>query len=183
MGEKTVHRGIRDLLISAWNSEDSYGTSYDVLGVRNFTVAFTVETDELRGDDVVIDRFTKIIAVSINVAHGSVDLEAANMLIGGTLVSNADYEDLMVDEDDEVPYVALAGRVVGTAGSTDLHMFCPKCKLAGPLNLQAQVDNYMIPSAEFQAINEGETNGMVRLRKFLATTALEIPLRTSTGSS
>jgi len=101
--------------------------------------------------------------------------------MGGTLVSGADYEDLFVAEDDEVPYVALAGRIVGSGGSSDLHVFVPKAKLAGNLRLQAQVDTYMLPSAEFQGVNEGTVNGMLRLRKFTALTGVEIPLRTETG--
>jgi hypothetical protein len=39
----------------------------------------------------------------------------------------------------------------------------------------------MLPGATFQGVNEGATNGMLRLRKFDAVTALEIPLRTTTG--
>lgn len=181
MATKTYHRGIRDMKIAVWTDENSYGTAYDILGARNMSVEWVVETDELRGDDVVLDRYTKLVSVTVRIEQASVDLEAADMLIGGTLVSNADYEDLYIDESDEVPYVALAGRVVGSGGQSDLHIFVPKAKLAGNLQLAAQLDTYMIPQAEFQGVNEGATNGMLRLRKFTAPTALEIPLRTSTG--
>jgi hypothetical protein len=117
----------------------------------------------------------------VNIEQASVDLEAADTLLGGTLVSNASYEDLMIEESDEVPYIAIAGRVVGGGGSSDLHFLVPKAKLSGNLTLQAQLDTYMLPQAEFQGVHEGAINGMLRLRKFTAATALEIPLRTSTG--
>lgn len=181
MGTRTFHRGIRDLKIATWTAENSYGTAYDILGARNMSVTWVVETDELRGDDVVLDRFTKLVSVTVNVEQASVDLEAADMLLGGTLVSNASYEDLSIAESDEVPYIAIAGRVVGSGGTNDLHIFIPKCKLAGNLTLAAQLDTYMIPQAEFQGVHEGAVNGMMRLRKFATATALEIPLRTSTG--
>lgn len=181
MATKTFHRGIRDLRIATWNSENSWGTAYDVLGARNATLTWVVETDELRGDDVVLDRFTKLVSVTVAIEQASVDLEAADMLLGGTLQSDAQYEDLMIAEDDEVPYIGIAGRVVGSGGAADLHFLAPKCKLAGNLTLQAQVDTYMLPQAEFQGVHEGTINGMLRLRKFTAATALEIPLRTSTG--
>jgi hypothetical protein len=183
MGLQTFHRGLRDLKIAAWNAEDDYGAAYDVLGAREMTATWTVETDELRGDDTVLDRYTKIISVSLNLAHASVDLEALDILMGGTLVSNASYEDFMIGETDEVPYVAIAGRVVGSGGSSDLHLFIPKAKLSGDLQYQAQLDTYLIPSAQFQGVNEGATNGMMRVRKFTALTGLEIPLRTTTGFS
>lgn len=181
MALKTVHRGIRDLKIAAWLAEDSYGTAYDVYGARNMSVTWVLETDELRGDDEVIDRYSKIVSVTVNIEQAAVDLEVIDYLLGGTLVSNADYEDFMVSESDEVPYVAIAGRVVGSGGTSDLHMFVPKAKMSGNLELAAQLDTYMLPSAEFQGVSEGAINGMFRMRRFRAVTALEIPIRTSTG--
>jgi hypothetical protein len=181
MATQTFHRGIRDMKIALWTAENSYGTDYDILGARNMSVTWVVESDELRGDDVVLDRYTKLVSVTVTIEMASVDLEVADMLLGGTLVSNGDYEDFMVAESDEVPYVALAGRVVGSGGTADLHVFIPKAKLSGDLALTAQLDTYMLPGATFQGVNEGATNGMLRLRKFDAVTALEIPLRTTTG--
>jgi hypothetical protein len=60
-------------------------------------------------------------------------------------------------------------------------MFMPKAKLAGNLALNAVQGAYMFPTAEFQGVDEGTINGMLRLRKFTAVTQLEIPLRTTTG--
>lgn len=181
MATRTFHRGLRDLKLAAWNSENSYGTAYDVLGAREMSVSWTVETDELRGDDEVLARHAKVIAVQLNLAHASVDLQALNLMMGGTLVSNASYEDFSIGETDEVPYVAIAGRVVGSSPGADLHMFVPKAKLAGNLQYQAQLDQFLIPSAEFQGVSEGTINRMMRLRKYTALTNLEIPLRTTTG--
>lgn len=180
MALQSYYRGIRDLKIATWTAENSYGTAYDMLGARAASLTWVVETDELRGDDVVLDRYTKLVSVTIAVEQAAVDLTVTDMLMGGTLVNNASYYDLMIAEADEVPYVAIAGRVVGT-GLYDLQFFVPKAKLAGNLELAAQLDTYMIPQAEFQGVNEGAANGMLRLRNFTARTALEIPLRTTTG--
>ncbi len=167
--------------IAAWTAENSYGQAYDILGARNMSITWVTESDELRGDDVVLDRYTKLVSVTVNIEQASVDLEVLDMLLGGTLVSNASYEDFIIGEADEVQYVAIAGRVVGSGGAADLHIFVPKAKLSGNLELAAQLDTYMIPGAEFQGVHEGDTNGMLRLRKFTAATALTIPLATSTG--
>ncbi len=181
MALKTFHYGLRDLKIAAWQGEGTFGTAYDVLGARSMSVQWVVETDELRGDDAVLDRYAKVIAVTFTLEHASVDLEVLDLLMGGTLVSNASYEDFMVGETDDVPFVAVAGRVVGSGGSYDLHLLAPKCRLSGNLNYQAQQQQYLIPSMELQAVYEGATNGFLRVRKFTAPTALEIPLRTTTG--
>lgn len=181
MSLQTFHRGIRDLKIATWISANSYGSAYDILGARNATLTWQIETDELRGDDVVLDRFSKPVSVQVDIEQASVDLTAIDMFIGGTLVYNASYYDLFIAEGDEVPYIAVAGRVVGSGGGSDLHFLVPKCKIAGNLQLQAQVDQYMLPQAQFQGVHEGAVNGMLRFRHFTALTALEIPLRTSTG--
>jgi len=180
---QSFHRGLRDLKISSWTAAGSYGTAYDVLGAREMTVSWTVTTDQLEGDDSVLDRYTKVIAVSLRLAQAAVDLNVLDLLMGGTLVSNASYEDFVIGETDEVPYVAIAGRIVGSGGSSDLHIFVPKCKLSGNLEYQAQLNQYLIPAAEFQGVDEGGENRMMRVRKFTALTGLEIPLRTTTGFS
>jgi hypothetical protein len=180
---QTFHRGLRQLSVASWTSENSYGTQYDVLGAREMSVSWTIDSDELRGDDAVLDRFSKVVAVELTLSHASVDLSLLDLLMGGTLVSNASYEDFIVGSTDEVPYVAIAGRVVGSGGSSDLHIFIPKAKLSGNLNYAAQLDTYLIPSATFQGVREGDTNGYMRFRNFTALTGLEIPLRTTTGFS
>lgn len=169
------------MVISPWVDEDSYGPFYQVKGARNMSVEWVVETDQLIGDDVVLDRYSKIVSVTIRMEQAAVDLAIVDYILGGTLVSNADYEDFMVDESEEVPYLALAGRIVGSGGSSDLHMFIPKAKLSGNLALAATQGAYMLPNAEFQGVSEGTINGMARLRKFFGPTAVEIPLRTTIG--
>lgn len=181
MGAKSFHRGLRDMKIAAWTAENTWGTAYDVLGAREMSVEFVLETDQLEGDDVVLDRYSKLVSVTLNLAHASVDLEALDIILGGTLVSNASYEDFKVAETDEVPYIGIAGRVVGSSSGYDLHMLIPKAKLSGNLRYAAQLNTYLIPSATFQGVHEGTVNGMIRERRFTAATGLEIPLRTTTG--
>lgn len=180
MATATVHRGLRDMKIAAWSSTGSWGTAYDIYGAREMTVELVVDSDELLGDDVVIDRYTKVTSARFRFANGAVDLELLDILTGGTLVSNASYEDLLIDEDDNVPYVGIAGRVMGSAGTYDQHVFAFKCKISGNLQYQAQVSTYLIPQVEFQAVQDGAV-GIIRWRKFVQPTALEIPLRTTTG--
>lgn len=172
-------RGVRDLKIAAWLGPNTYGTAYDILGARAANLSWTIETDESRGDDVVLDRHSKIIAATLSIQMASVDLIVVDMILGGTLVSNASYYDLFVAEGDEIPYVAIAGRIAGSGG--DLHFLMPKAKLAGNFQFNAATDTYLIPSADFQGVHEGSANGMLRMRHFTTATALEIPLRTSTG--
>lgn len=178
---QTIHRGLRQMRIANWVAENSYGTSYLIRGARSMGVELVVESDELRGDDVVLDRYTKIVSATVNVEQATVDLTAYDMMTGSTLVSNADYEDVKISESEEVPYIAVAGRIVGSGGVGDLHIFLPKTKMSGNLALNAQLDTFILPGAQFQAVSEGTINGIYRLRNYRTPTALEIPLRTTVG--
>ena len=64
MGTKTFHRGLRDLKIAAWTSENSYGTAYDVLGAREMTAEWVVQSDQLEGDDVVLTATPKLLVLT-----------------------------------------------------------------------------------------------------------------------
>lgn len=179
MSQQTIHRGIRKLIMAPWLAAGSYGASHLIRGARNMSVALTVETDELRGDDVVLDRYTKVIAADVTIEMATVDLEWIDMVTGGTLVYNANYYDLNVDENDDPPYVGIVGRVVASGGAGDLHIQINKARISGNVQLTAQVGSYMLPGATFQGV--ADDNGIYRLRNFTAPTELELPLRTATG--
>lgn len=180
MTTKTFHRGVLDAKIASWTSENSFGTALDILGIRNATITLNLDTDELGGDDVILDRFTKIESATITWEQAAVDLAVLDALTGGTLVSNGDYEDLVLgrEADAVVPYVAFAFKVVSSTAE-ELHVLLPKCKFSGNQQLQAQYKQYMLPGGELQAVYEGETNGVGRFRKFLGLTTLAIPLATT----
>lgn len=178
---QSYNRGIKDLKIATWGpAENTFGTPYDVLAGRGANLQWVVETDELRGDDVVVDRFTSLVAASATINEASIDLTVFNMLMGGVLTLGATYYDFYISSAVDTPYIALAGRISGSGGK-DVHFLLPKCKLAGNLQLNAQVDTYTIPQFDVQGVNEGTINGMLRLRQYLVPTALTIPLAATGG--
>lgn len=174
-------RGLRKLLIAPWVSENSYGTVHTILGAQNLGIQGVYESDEARGDDVVLDRYSKPISFTITMQMATVDLTLFNLLMGGTLTFNDQYYDVMFGEDSLPDYVAVAGRVVTTNGQGDLHFFGPKCKLQANPQFNATQDAYIFPQFELQGVHEGEVNGIGRFRDYSAPTALEIPLRLTTG--
>lgn len=182
MAIETYHYGCRDMKIATWTAANSYGTPVDIVGAREFTLTLRTQADELAGDDVIVDTFAKVIGISARMSWGSVNQQVLDIISGGTLVSNATYEDVLLSQNDTVPYFAVAVSVVGTGSGTedsDLHIFIPKCKIAGDLSYQAQQNGYLIPQVDVRGVYEGTVNGFARVRKFLAATALAIPLATS----
>lgn len=175
----SYYRGVRSGVITLWLDVNSYGTDLPVTGIRNFTIATNPTTDSLKGDDHTLDRYFRIDSVTVTWEQADVSFEVAEMLLGGTLVSNGEYQDHVVGEDD-APYVAIAGKQVASDGS-EIHLFVPKAKPSGPVTLSAQIDQYSIPSVQFEGIYEGAVNQIFRRRKFFLPTAVEIPLRTTHG--
>lgn len=169
------------MMVAPWTAENSYGTAHTILGARNGSITINVETDEARGDDVVLDQYSKPISAGVSLEMATVDLALLDIVMGGTLVNNASYYDFKFGEADEIPYVAIAVRVAGSGGTGDLHIFIPKAKLASGLTFQAQLDTYMFPTMDFVGVHEGTLNGIFRHRNYTAPTALAIPLRTATG--
>lgn len=180
MAIQSYHYGILDAKIATWNGVNSYGTAVDVGAVHDFGITIELETAELDGDDVVVDRFAKTKSVMANIVYGSVDQQVLSILTGGTLVSNASYEDVLLSQADNIPYFAIAGRVM-SSGAPDIHIFIPKAKISGNFSYKAAYSSYLVPSLDIQGVYEGTVNGFVRIRKFVSSTALTIPLATAVG--
>jgi hypothetical protein len=181
MATETYHYGIRDVKIARWLAEDSYGPEIDVDAAREFTVTIVTQSDQLEGDDVIKDTYSKPTSATATVSNGSVNHEVLAVVSGGTYVYNDDYEDVKIGEDDNSPYFALAGRIVGS-NAADEHILLPKCKASGQgISYEARLNSYLIPSLQVTAVSEGEINGIARFRKFSEVTPLSIPLATAAG--
>lgn len=179
MATETFHYGIRDAKIATWTAANSYGTAVDIGAIHDFGITLELESAELDGDDVVVDRFSKVKSVMANLAYGSVNQQVLSIFTGGTLVSNAAYEDVLLGQNDNIPYFAIAGRVMGSSILGDLHIFIPKCKISGNLSYKAGYGSYLIPSLDIQGVWEGVVNGFCRMRKFATAATLAIPLATA----
>lgn len=181
MATETYHYGLRDVKVALWLAENSYGTPVDVDAAREFTVTIVTQSDQLEGDDVIKDTYAKPTSATATVTNGSVNHQVLSIVSGGTYVYNDDYEDVKIGQDDNSPYFALAGRIVGS-NAADEHIFLPKCKASGQgISYEARLNSYLLPSLQVTAVNEGEINGIARFRKFSVVTPLNIPLATTAG--
>lgn len=175
--KQLVIRGIRDAKIAAWNSTGSYGTAVDIRGIREASLELELDTDQQEGDDIVVDRYSSIIAANVGLQNAFVDFEAAAIMTGATFTSGAAYDDFMLDGENNPPFVGLAFKAVASDGQ-ETHYFLPKAKLSGNVSLTMAYGSYLVPQAEFQAIKDG-ASGMVRGRNFASATGLVIPLATA----
>ncbi len=170
----SYHFGVRDAKMAAWTAAETYGAAFDVGGIREFTLNLTLQTGQAEGDDVVLDRFSKIISLNARLSYVSVDQVILSLLTGATLSSGASYERVLFGQADNVPYFAIAARIMGS-NTADMHIFIPKCKISGNLQYQAQYGNYLIPQVDIEGVWEGATNGFGYIDKYAAATELVLP--------
>jgi hypothetical protein len=180
MAFRTFHYGLRQLIVSRWLGENTYGDAVRIHAANAFTVQLGLQQDELPGDDVIVDSYAKIVRVNATLTYGSVDQEVLSILTGASLYSDEYYETTTFGQDDNVPFFSIAGRVVGS-NFGDQHIWIAKAKLAGDLSYEARQNAYLIPSAQIRGVWEGEANGFGKMNKFSVPTLLTIPLRNEPG--
>jgi hypothetical protein len=173
---QSYNRGIRQLMIALTPA----GPGYVVKGARQANLSWVIDSDKARGDDVDLDRYSKVVSVQLTIAQAALDLVVANMVLGGSLGQLAgQYYDLLIDGVNDPPYVAIAGRIAGSSGGGDLCFLIPKAKLSSTPQYNAQVDTYIFPQMQFEGVYDTSITGIVRMRHFIGTAALSIPLPTA----
>lgn len=177
---ETILYGVRDVQIAGWQDVNTWDTQIDVYGIREAGIEWVAQTGQLEGDDVIIDSFAKLTGATITVNNGSVELSGLALISGGTLTSHANYLDVNIDGESDMPYVGLAIRVVGRDGA-EVHYLFPKCSISGNLQHRASYGNYVIPQMQFTAVQQAAGENIMRIRRYAAATNLELPLRTATG--
>jgi hypothetical protein len=177
MPRLVVLRGVRDAKEAIWQSTGTYGTVRDISAIRQANMELELDTDQQEGDDEIIDRYSRVIGATISLQQARVDLQVASDFSGGTFETGADYDEFLLDGENDPNFVGLAFKVVASDGK-EAHYFFPKCKLSGNLSLEAGYGAYTVPSAEFQAIKDGAAGTML-WRIFDSATALDIPLATT----
>lgn len=97
--------GVRDAKIGSWTSTGTYGTAYDLYGIRSVSVNRTVDTATLEGDDIRLATRQKGIAVEVQVEFvdegGQNSANVMSVLTGGAITSDGSGEYVVtMDEDD-----------------------------------------------------------------------------------
>lgn len=166
-----------DTKIAAWESSGSYGTAQDVPSVQvlggdpNFVEAL------LEGDDTTTAANSRLKRCQVEVGFGSLSLDVLSVLLGLTVASGGSepnrYEALKFDAVN-APYIGVCGRALEDGGDGDAHLFFPKAKVTAISGMQMQQDNYVIPRATLQAIDDGDY-GILQVLKHETALAVALP--------
>jgi hypothetical protein len=128
--------GINDIKISKLTVDDgttlTYQTSVDVPGSTSLKLGAKFVEKELRGDEVILDRYTKIDSIDFSFDHAKVSLDVLNVILGGTTAAAgttpAQTQTYTLKGTDIPNYFKIEGQSKYTDAG-DVHIILYKCKI------------------------------------------------------
>ncbi len=170
--------GINDAKISKLTLDDAtsltYGTAVDVPGIRSLKITPNFIEKELRGDEAVLDTYTKLDSIEWSFENAILSLDALAILLGGTVtaagVTPNQTQTYTLTKDDVPAYFKLEAKADYTSAG-DVHVVLYKCK-ANKVDYELKGEDYAVVSASGKAIgtvNNGKVKDVV-----INETAVEI---------
>lgn len=146
--------GINDIKVSKITADDAtsltYDTSVDIPGATTLKLSAKFVEKELRGDEVILDRYTKIDSIDVQFDHAKVSLDALEVLLGGATVNGTTNQTYTMSGSDLPNYFKLEGQsVYSDAG--DVHIVLYKVKV-NKLDYELKGEDYATVSVSATAI-------------------------------
>jgi hypothetical protein len=153
VSNETKILGINDLKISELMVDDSttltYDTPVDVPGITNLQVSPNFVEKELRGDETVLDKYSKLDSINWSISNVIMSLDALAVMIGGTVatsgVTPAEKKTYTLLSSDLPKYFKMEGQSeYSDAG--DVHVILFKCK-ASSVQYELRGEDYATVTA------------------------------------
>lgn len=149
--------GISDAKISKLTADTAaaltYASAVDVPGIKSLKMSPKFVDKELRGDDAVLDLYSKLEMIEWSFESAKISLDVLPILIGGSVAANGvtpnQSQVYSVLATDSAPYFKLEGKADYTDAG-DAHVVLYKCK-ANKVDYELK-DDYAIVSASGKAI-------------------------------
>jgi hypothetical protein len=167
--------GLADVKVAAWNSAENWGTAVDVEAVQMFGLRVNTVNGTLEGDDIIADAHAKIISATIRCRFGFKDLTVLSTLTGLTETESLPNTKNIIIASQNMPYVAIHGRIDHTSGGGALGIFIPKFKLMEGFELNMQYGQYMTPEVTGLALYDSATYGIGKIITYTTAASVTIP--------
>jgi len=157
--KETFVYGVQDCKIAALMDDSgmspTYGSAIDVPGIQEIEVSYNIESKELKGDDVVLDKRTTINSIGIDVTHAKISLDALGALLGGTVSASGTTPNRTFtyrQGGGQPNYFKLSAKVVQVdEDGADMHFVMYKCKVTD-FSMGATGEDYKTISFSAEAI-------------------------------
>lgn len=139
-------------------SPPTYAALVDVPGIKSVTVSGDIDTKELRGDNTLLDVFSKLTNVSVSIEHAKLSLDVLPVLLGGATVDSGtgstEVATYGLTGNDSFNYFKLEAKTpaggVDTIGG-DAHFVFYKCMLSSFPDLGMAEEDYRTSAFEVRA--------------------------------
>lgn len=143
--------GLRDVKVAAMTGDATYSALVDLPASRTLSFAESEDTEELRGDDVVIANHGLGKQVTWSLEGGGISLDVYKVLMGGTISASGttpnEKETLAMLGTDARPYFKIEGQIVNDNGG-DLHCVIYRAKVDGDVGGEFTEGGFYLTSAD-----------------------------------
>jgi hypothetical protein len=157
-------RGVNDakirLIVSDAAAAISYGDRINVPGIQEVSIKPEFENDELKGDGVTLDTYSKILKVTGSVKHAQLSLQLLAAITGGAYAdsgaSGTEKRKFVWSSADNPAYFELDAQSTYQGGSYaggvgDCHFIIPKAKITS-FEVSMTNDAYATVSFDFDGV-------------------------------
>jgi hypothetical protein len=115
----------------------TYGASVDIPGILKLDLSPNAVTKELRGDNVLMDIYSKVESVGVAITNAILPLDVLKLLMGGAVTASGTTPNQKQTYDlagaDLPGYVKIEGQALYVdTGIGDVHVIFHKCKATVP---------------------------------------------------
>ena len=128
----------------------TYDTPVDVPGIRRLRVSPSFVEKELRGDEAILDTYSKLESIEWSFENAILSLDALAVLLGGEVTGGTGKQTYTLKSDDVPAYFKLVGKSDYTDAG-DVHVVLYKCK-ATSVEYELQGEEYAVVTASGKAI-------------------------------
>lgn len=111
----------------------SYEAAVDIPGITKLGIAPKVENKRLQGDSKLLDIYSKVTEIELDIEFAELSLDAMKVLVGGEVVDGATDPQVtysLKPETATAPYFKLEGRWLYAGDNIgDAHVVFYKCKI------------------------------------------------------
>jgi hypothetical protein len=154
--------GLRDVKIAPMVTPEgtTYGTLVDLPAGRTLSFQEAEDSEELRGDDVLVAVHGNGPVVNWDLEGGGISLEAFKVLAGGAITNSGttpnEKKTLAKLGTDARPYFKIEGQIIGDSGG-DLHVVIYKAKVTGDVGGDFTEGGFFLTGASGQGIARSDS--------------------------
>lgn len=138
----------------AQSGSPATASSVDMRGIQTLALTPAFIEKELRGDEVVIDRYTKLDMINWSFTNAIMSLDALRELLGGTITASGtgtDETQTYTLKGTDLPYYFVLEAQTKYTDVGDVHVRLYKCK-ANKVDYELKGEDYAVVSVSGMAI-------------------------------